>query len=145
MQLADSLKKILYKVSPAPNGKMIAIADLVKDTSESIIHSLMVQNNAAKAIVIKKLDVYFVKTGVAVTNKNRVVSFDICSFVRYRLYNIGEMAIDAEIDTREYFTKRTAFSGLLAAGPDVVGKKQHAFEVIRNNALEYLAKEKPWK
>lgn len=149
MQLADSLKQILYEASPAPNGKMIAIPDLIKDTSESNIHSLMIQNNASKAIVIKSLDAFFNQTGVEVTReadgKNRTASFDICSFVTYRLYNIGEIAIDSEISTCEFFTKRNVVSGLLAAGPDIVGKKQHAFKIVRKNGLEYLAKEKPWK
>jgi hypothetical protein len=149
MQLADSLRQIIYEVSPAPNGKMIAVPELIKDTSDSNIHSLMVQNNAAKAIVIKTLDVYFDQTGVEVTRdasgKNRVASFDICSFVRYRLYNIEDTAIESGIGTREFFTHRNVMSGLLAAGPDIVGKKKHAFEAIRKNGLEYLAKEKPWK
>ncbi len=147
--LADSLKQTLYEASPAPNGKMIAIPDLIKDTSESAIHSLMVQNNAAKAIVIKTLNVYFDQTGVEVTRepsgKSRVASFDICSFVTYRLYNIEDTAIDSGIGTREFFTRRNVMSGLLAAGPDIVGKKKHAFEAIRKNGLEYLAKEIPWK
>ena len=149
MQLADSLKQILYEASPAPNGKMIAISDLIKDTSEGNIHSLMIQNNASKAIVIKSLDAFFNQTGVEVTRdadgKNRTASFDLCAVVSYRLYAIEGLPNDAVISTCEFFTKRNVMSGLLAAGPDIVGKKKHAFEIVRKNGLAYLAKEMPWK
>jgi|SRR5688572_4129401 len=149
IQLTDSLKQILYESSPVPNVKMIVIPDLIKDTSESNIHSLMVQNNASKAIVIKNLDAFFNQTGVEVTReadgKNRTASFDICSVITYRLYQIGGTANDSEISTCEFFTNRSVVSGFFAAGPDIVGKKQHALKIVRKNGLEYLAKEMPWK
>ena len=46
IELTDSLKQTLYEATPAPNGKMIVIPDLVKEApgSDSTIHSLMVQN-----------------------------------------------------------------------------------------------------
>ena len=149
IQLTDSLKQILYESSPVPNVKMIVIPDLIKDTSESNIHSLMVQNNASKAIVIKNLDAFFNQTGVEVTReadgKNRTASFDICSVITYRLYQIGGIDNDSEISTCEFFTTRSVVSGFFAAGPDIVGKKQHALKIVRKNGLEYLAKEMPWK
>ena len=149
IELTDSLKQILYESSPPPNGKMIVIADLIKDSSESNIHSLMVQNNAAKAIVIKELNAFFNQTRVDVvkeaSGKDRTAYYDICSAITYRLYDMEAKFKDSKIVTCEFFTTRDVVSGLFAAGPDIVGKKKHAFEIVRKNALEYLAKEMPWK
>ena len=149
IELADSLKQILYASTPAPNGKMIVIPDLIKDTSEKTIHSLMVQNNAAKAIVIKELNAFFNQTRVDVVKeadgKDRTAYYDICSAITYRLYDMDVKFKDSKIVTCEFFTTRDVVSGLFAAGPDIVGKKKHAFEIVKKNGLDYLAKEMPWK
>ena len=150
VELADSLKQILFESTPAPNGKMIIVPELVKDTAalNSAIDSLMSFNAASKAIVIMNLDAFFNQTGVEVTRdasgKSRVASYDLCAYVRYRLYH-GSKSTDSPISTCEFFTNRSVVSGLFAAGPDIVGKKKHVFRIIRKNALEYLATEMPWK
>ena len=151
IELADSLKQVLYEGTPVPNGKMIIIPELIKDSLalSNIVDSLMIHNGASKAIVITYLDAYFVQTHVNVVKeadgKDRTAYYDICSVVTYRLYDTAKKFEDAQIRNCEFFTSRNVVSGLFAAGPDVVGKKKHVFEMIRKNALEYLATEKPWK
>ena len=151
LELTDSLKQILYESTPAPNGKMIIIPALFKDTIAlgNIIDSLMLQNSASRAIVIMRLDAYFNQTGVEVTKddngKSRVASYDLCANINYRLYHNGEKWTHSKITNCEFFTSRSVASGLFAAGPDIVGKKKHVFKIVRKNALEYLATEMPWK
>jgi len=151
IELTDSLKQTLYEATPAPNGKMIVIPDLDKEApgSDSTIHSLMVQNNASKAIVIIELNAFFNQTHVDVvkeaSGKDRTAYYDICSAITYRLYDMEANFKDSKIVSCEFFTARDVVSGLFAAGPDIVGKKKHAFNIVRKNALEYLAKEMPWK
>jgi len=151
LELTDSLKQILYESTPAPNGKMIIIPELFKDTIAlgDIIDSLMLQNSASKAIVIMRLDAFFNQTGVEVTKddngKSRDASYDLCANINYRLYQKGARWSHSKITNCEYFTTQSVVSGLFAAGPDIVGKKKHVFKIVRKNALEYLAKEMPWK
>jgi len=151
MELVDSLKQILYEATPAPDGgKLIVIPDLIREVdSDSILQSLMIQNNASKAIVIKKLDAFFNQTEVEVTKeadgKNRTAYFDICANITYCLYNMGIRGKDTEITSCEFFTKRNVVSGFFSAGPDIVGKKKDAFKIVRKNALSYLSQETFWK
>jgi len=151
MELVDSLKQILYEATPPPNGgKLIVIPELIRDTgSESIVQTLMVENNAYKAIVIKKMDAFFNQTEVEVTKdtdgKSRTAYYDICANITYCLYNMGTIGKDTEITSCEFFTKRNVVSGLFAAGPDIVGKKKDAFKIVRKNALSYLSQETFWK
>ena len=151
LELTDSLKQILYESTPAPNGKMIIIPALLKDTIAlaGTIDSLLLQNGASRAIVIMRLDTYFNQTNVEVEKdehgKSREASYDLCANVNYRLYQKGAKWSNSKITNCEYFTTRSVVSGLFAAGPDIVGKKKHVFKIVRANALEYLAKEMPWK
>lgn len=151
-ELVDSLKHILYETTPAPKGgRLIVIPELIGNAvdPDSIIHSLMLQNNAAKAIVIKNLDAFFNQTQVEVTKeadgKNRTAYYDICANITYSLYYIGTKGNDTAITSCEFFTKRNVMSGLFAAGPDIVGKKKDAFKIVRKNALAYLSQETFWK
>jgi hypothetical protein len=151
LELTDSLKQILYESTPAPNGKMIIIPTLLKDTITlgSAIDSLLLQNGASRAIVIMSLDAFFNQTGVEVSKdengKSREASFDLCANINYRLYQKGAQWSHSKITNCKYFTTRSVVSGFFAAGPDIVGKKKHVFKIVRANALEYLAKEMPWK
>lgn len=151
LELTDSLKQILYESTPAPNGKMIIIPALLKDTLAlgGTIDSLLLQNGASRAIVIMRLDAFFNQTNVEVEKdehgKSRTASYDICANINYRLYHKGAQWTQSSIINCEFFTNRAVVSGLFAAGPDIVGKKKHVFKMMRKNALEYLAKEMPWR
>lgn len=144
-ELADSLNKLLYvNIVAHRKNQATILPELLKETenSDSSIFSMMTNNKATTAIVIKKLDVYFEKTGVDVTgekhNKTRIASYDICSVVSYELYYRESKPRESETTFCEHFTERQVISGLLAAGPDVVGKRKHAFKIIAKNAERYL-------
>ena len=105
----------------------------------------MAQKDATLAIVILKLNVYFEQTGVAVTKnydgtKSRDASYDICCQVSYNIYQPGISIVPVEEVNCEFFTKRDVASGLLAAGPDVVGKKKYTYDMVRKNAVKLLNK-----
>lgn len=120
------------------------ISELIKDTtdSDSTILLLILQNNASKAIVIKNLNVFFKQTGVDVTKeeggKRRTASFDICAVINYHLYNSGANISNSEITSCGFFIQRNVVSGLLAAGPDIVGNRKYAHKIIKKNAEKYL-------
>jgi hypothetical protein len=144
-ELADSLKQLLYnKIRFQYETKATIYAGLLQETAnpDSTIFSLMVSNDASKAIVIKKLDVHFDQTGVEVTgvkhDKTRKASYDICAVVMYSLYDLEKKLNESETSICEYYTVRNVVSGLLAAGPDVVGKRKDAFKIIEKNAEKYL-------
>jgi CHAT domain-containing protein/tetratricopeptide (TPR) repeat protein len=141
-ELVDSLKQLLYnRIDPQYKPQAIIIPGVLPETanSDSSIFSLMAANNASYAIVIKKLNVFFNQTGVEVVkekdnNKTRTASYDICAVVTYSQYDGEEKLAESEISICEFYTTRGVASGLLAAGPDVVGKSKDAFKIIAKNA-----------
>ena len=144
-RLADSLKQILSSgIQVYGKIETVIVPGLFAETgsSDSSINSLMVSNDASTAIVIKALDVHFDQTGVEVTgekhDKTRIASYDICATVLYKLYKRETNAVESETNLCEYYTERNVLSGLLAAGPDVVGKRKDAFKIIAKNAQKYL-------
>ena len=58
--------------------------------------------------------------------------------IRYLLYNNAGMMRKTETKVFEFFTERSVASGLLAGGPDIVGKSKHAFKIVQKNAEQYL-------
>lgn len=145
-ELTDSLESYLRKgTEDREKIKAIVMPELFIETesSDSIIFSMMLQNNSSGAIVIKKLNVFFEQTGVEVTKekdgKKREASYDICADISYRTYYRGIDPQTSDIHYCEFFTKRSVASGLLAAGPDVVGKRKHTFPVVRRNAVKFLS------
>ena len=137
-QLADSLKKILYsKVEPTYKENLIIYPGVVPPPDDHIV-SLMKEQSASRAIVITHINIYFENTGVEVSgekgNKERTVSFDICSVISYALYNTEEKVKQSEISLCEPYTERNSMSGLFAIGPDIVGKKKDAFKMLGKNA-----------
>ncbi len=137
-QLADSLKKILLeRLAPTYKDNVVVYPNTVPAIDSSIT-SLMLEQEASTAIVIKNINIYFEKTGVEVTgekgSKDRKVFYDICSVIAYALYNTEEKIKESTIDFCEAYTERSAVSGLLAVGPDIVGKKKDAFKMLSKNA-----------
>jgi hypothetical protein len=139
-ELADSLKYYLHsELGQYSEFETIVAEELIGDTTRQIFNTLLQKYNCTSAIVISKLSVYFEQTNVDVTrdydgSKTREASYDICSDVRY-LYYIN--AASPEVFDKKkcsFFTKRNVASGILAAGPDVVGKSKYTFIAIRQNA-----------
>ena len=144
-QLADSLKQMLsLRINESRNTRAIVIPGIIINSGDSGYYRLINEYQASAAIVISKLDAYFEQTGVEVTKepdgKKRVASYNICSTVNYSTYNNAEKINESETKVWEFFTTRSVVSGFLAAGPDIVGKSKHAFNIIEKNAGEYLIK-----
>ncbi len=143
--LADSLKQVLSSAIQTRHSiRVTVLRGIFPETiTDSSIFSLIANNNATKAIVVRKIDVHFVQTRVEVTgtknDKSRTAYYDICSIIHYDLYK-KEMKLDqSEIKHCEYYTKRSVVSGLLAAGPDIVGKSKDAFKIMIKNSWMYLS------
>ena len=144
-ELTDSLKEYLnYFLADRKNTKITPMPELLKDISDKNIQAIMNQAEATMAIVILKLNVYFDQTGVEVTKdnngtKSREASYDICCEVSYNIYKPGVSIVPVEEINREFFSTRSVTSGLLAAGPDVVGKKKYTYDIIRKNAFQFIS------
>jgi hypothetical protein len=121
----------------------VIIEELIENSTgqDSIYFQLMKSKQASGAIVIKDINVWFEQTGVDVVkegkSKSRTAYYDICSEVSYVLYNQSTFEKENAINRCEYFTERSVMSGLLAAGPDIVGKSKHAINMVEKNAKEY--------
>ena len=145
-ELADSLKEYLnYFLTGKNVTKTTIIPELLKDISDTHLQDIMAQKEATMAIVILKLNVYFEQTGVEVTKdydgtKSRDASYDICCDASYNIYQPGVSIVPVEETNCEFFTKRDVASGLLAAGPDVVGKKKYTYAMVRKNAFKLVNK-----
>ncbi len=144
-ELADSLKEYLnYFLTGKNVAKTTVMPKLLKDISDNHLQDIMAQTEATMAIVIVKLNVYFDQTGVEVTKdydgtKSRDASYDICCEVLYNIYQPGVSIVPVEEKNCEFFTKRDVASGLLAAGPDVVGKKKYTYDMVRKNAFRFVS------
>ena len=143
-ELTDSLKQYLRsEMSKYSSMETAVVKELMRDNTDSMISHLLQKYNCTGAVLIDSLNVYFEQTGVEVTRdndgkKSREASYDICTEVKYICY--------ANIQTREplykkncrFFSKRNVASGLLAAGPDVVGKSKYTFIAVRQNAMHSI-------
>jgi len=139
-ELADSLKHCLRsEIVRYSAFEAVVAEEPMSDTAGLILHALLQKYNCARAVVINNLNVYFERTDVEVTknddgSKSRVASYDICSEVQYWYYGNAVAARVFDRKRCEFFGKRNMASGMLATGPDIVGKSKYAFIAIRQNA-----------
>lgn len=121
---------------------------LTSENDDSQLSLIIQKYKPVKTIIIKTFDTYFEQTGVEVTEeddgKKRTASFDICSNVNYHLYNGEEKMEEKETKYREHFTERSVASGLLAMGPDIVGKRKHAIQMMTKNAKAFMQSAVSW-
>ncbi len=140
-ELADSLKQYLQsEIGRYTDFETVVTGELVNDTASHILNALLQKHNCTSAIVISNLNVYFEQTDVEVTknsdgSKTREASYDICSDVRYLYYVNAATPEVLDRKNCKFFTKRSVASGMLAAGPDIVGKSKYTFIAIRLNAV----------
>jgi hypothetical protein len=139
--LSDSVMITVYRILEDPNREVIVVPGVIKDTFslDSIVNNYMVKHNVRKAIVLRSLDAYFDQTDVVVVknddkSKTRTAYYDLCSTVNFKVYDSISLVKEPEFKTCENFTDRTVFSGLLAVGPDIVGKRKHAIRITVSNA-----------
>jgi len=146
-ELADSLKRILAtEINMSSLGEPVIIAEVMPRIfdSKALLDSLFTTYNASYAIVIKNIDAFFEQTKVEVTreddgHKSREASYDICSDVGYALYKRNGKPYHSVTKRCDDFTTRNVMSGLLAGGPDIVGKSKHAFRAIEKNGRLYIS------
>ena len=148
-ELSDSLKIYLAKtIISKTDYEPILIPGILSndDNLDSLIFSLIKQNNARKAILIRSLEVYFVETGVQETTsyegkKEDITSYNLCAKNEYTVYDKNKSAEKSKNQNCNFFTKRTTGAEghfQLRIGPGVVGKKKHTFGVVEDNAEKYI-------
>jgi hypothetical protein len=143
-ELADTLKQMLYaELDTKIPAERIIIPELINSRgNDSVYFDLIKKHSATKAIVIKNINAYFNQTGVEVTkdgdHKDREASYDIVADVDYVLYDDTRKIKEFHTQVWEFFTNRNVVSGLLAAGPDIVGKQKHAFKITQKNAEQFV-------
>ena len=144
-KLADSLKQLLYdRVKVQYQVQAIIIPGILHETanSDSVLFSMMASNNSYTAIVIKKIDVYFNLNNVEVTgvknDKTRTAAYTLCADITYNLYSGTSDLKVSPTNICEFYSNRNVVSGMLAVGPDIVGKRKDAFKIIAKNAEKYL-------
>jgi hypothetical protein len=149
-ELTDSLKDYLAKViRKQTGGETILIPGILADADnqDSLVFSLIKQNNAGKAILILSNDVYFEETGVEETIEfdgkiKNIASYDLCASNKYTLYSKDKILQQSiVVDNCEFFTNRNAGRGhfTISIGPNVVAKKKHTFGILAKNAEKYVS------
>ena len=144
-ELADSLKQMLYiELDTKIPAERVVIPEFINSNgNDSVYFDLIKKHSATKAIVIKNVNAYFDQTGVEVTRgsdgkKERSASYDIVADVEYILYSDTTRLKEFKTKVWKYFTDRSVVSGLLAGGPDIVGKHKHAFKMVQINAEQFV-------
>jgi len=150
-ELADSLKTMLkIEFERKQNREVIIVPGLINNPQgkDSVYIELINKYSATQAIVIRNLNAYFVQTDVEVTKeadgKKRVASYNINADISYFLYDTTGIVKESEVKVWEFFTERNVVSGLLASGPDIVGKSKHAFKIVQKNAEQYRRETEPF-
>jgi hypothetical protein len=110
---------------------------------DSLILPLMEVNAVTDAIVIISFDAYFYKNDVEVTvnddgSKSRELKYDIISDIQYLWYNKAGLYRDEKIYVSRYHSSRSAISGALAVGPNIVIQQSDAYSVTEENMNRYL-------
>lgn len=110
---------------------------------DSTVYALLIKHQATHAIVINSFDISFEQTRVDVTrsgdgSKDREAFYDIHSDINYSFYSTQALVKELTIHRSRYHSSRNVISGLLAAGPSVVAKKDDAFEISIENMRHYL-------
>ena len=146
-ELTDSLKNYLSnEIWDQIHRKSLVIPDIKYETDrvDSLVNSLLEQNNATKAILITAADAYFEETGSRDVQEDgekpkTVHLYDLCTKIKYTLYQKNENPAGHEVENCKYFTDRSTggrFS--ISFGPDIVGKKKHTFGAFAANAAKYI-------
>jgi len=108
------------------------------------IIKLMETNGASHAISIKELDLFFDQTNVEVTKtetgKDREAFYDICSQIKYELFDLTKRIEIDPVQLRRFHSSRQVISGLLAAGPSYAKNKADFYSLAADNKDRYLSK-----
>ncbi len=104
----------------------------VAGKTDSTIYVLITAHKATHAIALSYFDVYFEQTHVDVTkesngNKSREAYYDIIADISYSFYDQRSLIKQRDLHQSRYHSSRSVVSGLLAAGPNIVSKKNDAY------------------
>lgn len=115
----------------------------LEKNGDSLLQTLLDSHLASHAIVINFFDTYFNQTRVEVTksysgSKNREAFYDIVSHIGYAFYNKSGLIKNMALDKRKFHSSRSVLSGILAAGPNIVVKREDAHEIVNENLQEFL-------
>jgi len=144
--VADSLRYYLKEMIERENAGKVSLAEhrvVPLGDSTGWLDNLLQQKQTDFVIVILNVEAEFVKTDVEVErqddgSKKRTARYDLCSTINYLLAGKKDTYSERKEIVCEFFTERTVMSGLLAAGPDLVGKSKWVFRSVRKNAIAYV-------
>lgn len=110
--------------------------------SDSAIQALLDRYQADDLILLRKLDIRFIQTGVDVekteSGKSRTAHYDIESEAVYGWYNRQGLVKEYPVRVARHHSDRSVISGLLAAGPGIVSNKRDAFEMGSANVHRFV-------
>jgi hypothetical protein len=106
------------------------------------LSDLMRSNESTYAIFIKSFNAFFDQTHVEVTKtdagKNREAFYDIVVEMEYAFRSLGGLKFDTLIRVSKFHSSRAVFSGLFAAGPNIVLNSKDALDGVFVNVDLYL-------
>jgi len=145
-ELTDSLKNYLAKkIKGETSYEPVIIPGIVQSNTDSLVASVLNENKATMAILIRSLEVYFDDTRDRETTNSDgkpqvTADYDLCAKVEYTFYSSAAKSKESKIDNCKYFTSRSVKDGhfVLSFGPDIVGKKKHAYGTVEINAEQYI-------
>jgi hypothetical protein len=150
-KLVDTLKYMIKAEMERSSHRIVDITEqpfINSSQDDSSIYTLLRQNQAAYAIVIKQCDVYFEQRDVEVTKDadgtHRNASYDIYSIIKYAYYDNTHLLKESPVSVFHYFSTRSVMSGLFAAGPNIVSNKEAVFDIARENVSAYFRSQFPW-
>lgn len=146
IQLIDNLLEWLaaaIKDQNATAAKALNGFTAPGNNPDSTVLAILAREQASHAIVINTFDVYFEQTNVEVTrdpdgSKNREAFYDIVAPIEYTFYTRGKGSRNLTVTHRKRHSSRGVISGLLAAGPSIVSRREDARDMVLDNGQLYL-------
>ena len=111
--------------------------------TDSTVSAIIARRGATHAIVIHSFDIYFDQTHVEVTKdysgtKNRTAYYDIVADIGFSFFSAHSLIKEMDVHQRHFHSSRSVVSGLLAAGTNVVAKRNDAANIMFATGQEYL-------
>jgi len=110
---------------------------------DSTIYRFIAEHKATHAIAVSNFDVSFEQTRVDVTkdnsgSKSREAYYDIVADIGYSFYAHNSLIKQRDLHQSRFHSSRSVASGLLAAGPNIVVKKDDAYRIVMDLWQQYL-------
>ena len=144
MQLIDTMMYwAATKIQENAGIETEVIRGYTPANSDSTIYRLIAEHKASHAINVSNFDVSFEQTRVDVTkdnsgSKSRQAYYDIVADIGYSLYAHNSLIKQRNLHQSRFHSSRSVASGLLAAGPNIVVKKDDAYRIAMDIWQQYL-------